>query len=193
MFTLLMLGPPGAGKGTQSKMLAEKYNLMHVSTGELLRSEINRKTETGLIAQYHIDQGNLVPDDILIAMLRELLDTHKGINGFIFDGFPRTIPQAEAFDAMLEERNTAVNLVLALKVSEAELLIRLLKRAEVEGRSDDKPEIIRQRIHNYNNQTKPLLDYYSGHEVLTTLYGIGQIPDIFNLACLEVEEYINLS
>lgn len=193
MFTLLMLGPPGAGKGTQSKMLAEKYNLLHVSTGELLRSEISRKTETGLIAQFHIDQGNLVPDEILIAMLRELLDTHKGINGFIFDGFPRTIPQAEAFDMMLEERNTAVNLVLALKVSEAELVIRLLKRAEEEGRSDDKPEIIRQRIHNYNNQTKPLLDYYSEQEILTTLYGIGQIQDIFNLACLEVEEYINQS
>lgn len=193
MFTLLMLGPPGAGKGTQSKMLAEKYNLLHVSTGELLRSEISRKTETGLIAQFHIDQGNLVPDEILIAMLRELLDTHKGINGFIFDGFPRTIPQAEAFDVMLEERNTAVNLVLALKVSEAELVIRLLKRAEEEGRSDDKPEIIRQRIHNYNNQTKPLLDYYSEQEILTTLYGIGQIQDIFNLACLEVEEYINQS
>ncbi len=193
MFTLLMLGPPGAGKGTQSKMLAEKYNLLHVSTGELLRSEISRKTETGLIAQFHIDQGNLVPDEILIAMLRELLDTHKGINGFIFDGFPRTIPQAEAFDVMLEERNTAVNLVLALKVSEAELVIRLLKRAEEEGRSDDKPEIIRQRIHNYNNQTKPLLDYYSEQETLTTLYGIGQIQDIFNLACLEVEEYINQS
>ncbi len=193
MFTLLMLGPPGAGKGTQSKMLAEKYNLLHISTGELLRDEITRKTEIGIEANIHIAKGHLVPDDILIAMLESLLETHHGVNGFIFDGFPRTIPQAIAFDRMLEERNTAVNLVLALKVSEPELVIRLLKRATEEGRSDDKPDVIRQRIHTYNEQTRPLLSYYTDHDILTTLYGIGQVNDIFNLACLEVESYINLS
>lgn len=183
MLNLILFGPPGAGKGTHSIKLSEKYKLIHISTGDIFRSEICNKTELGTKAKSFMDKGELVPDDIVLGMLFSVMDKNKNAGGFVFDGFPRTIVQAEKFDEMLKARRMPVSLVISLEVSDDELIRRLVKRGLESGRSDDTEEVIRQRLAVYNKQTKPLLDYYMNKKILRTILGIGSIDDIFHDVC----------
>ncbi|MGL5786544.1 MAG: adenylate kinase [Bacteroidales bacterium] len=179
MLNIVIFGAPGSGKGTQSDLIKEKYGLFHISTGDVLRSEIKNGTELGKIAEGYISKGQLVPDQLIIDMLASVLDANKGVKGVIFDGFPRTIAQAVALDEMLKERNTAVSGVVALEVAEDELITRLLKRGEISGRSDDNMETIKSRLDVYNNQTSPLIDHYKASGKYIGIQGMGSIDDIF--------------
>lgn len=183
MLNLILFGPPGAGKGTHSLKLVEKYELAHISTGDIFRSEISNKTPLGTKAKNFMDKGELVPDEIVLDMLFSVMDRFTNAKGFVFDGFPRTIVQAEKFDEMLNARSMPVSLVISLEVSDEELIRRLVKRGLESGRSDDTEEVIRQRLDVYNKQTKPLLDYYTKKKILRTMYGIGSIDDIFQDVC----------
>ena len=168
MFNLIIFGPPGAGKGTQSAMLLEKYNLIHLSTGDVFRSNIKGETELGLLAKSYIDKGELVPDEVTIAMVEDFLKERTDTNGFIFDGFPRTVSQGEALDSILKELGTEINAVLALEVEEDELVTRLLARGKVSGRTDDQSEEkIRNRFGEYSNKTEPLIGILCGQEYPT--------------------------
>ena len=188
MFNLIIFGPPGAGKGTQSAMLLEKYNLIHLSTGDVFRSNIKGETELGLLAKSFIDKGELVPDEVTIAMVEDFLKTTKESNGFIFDGFPRTISQGEALSKILMQLDTNIHAVLALEVEENELVSRLLERGKVSGRTDDQSEDkIRNRFAEYNNKTEPLLEFYAAKNVLHRINGLGEIDDIFNSLCTAVD------
>jgi adenylate kinase len=184
MLNIVLFGPPGAGKGTQSAMLVEKYALNHLSTGDLLRGEIAAGTALGMEAKKLMDQGALVPDEIVIGMIRSKLDQNPGAAGFIFDGFPRTVKQAEALDTLLEEKGTGITCMLALEVSEDELVKRLLNRGKDSGRSDDQDEaIIANRIKEYNMKTAPLADYYAAQNKFKGIHGIGTIEGIFEALC----------
>ncbi|PCH96443.1 MAG: adenylate kinase [Bacteroidetes bacterium] len=184
MFNLILFGPPGAGKGTQSEKLIEKYSLIHLSTGDILRSEVAAQTDLGLKAKELMDRGDLVPDEIVIGMIRSKVESSMDANGFIFDGFPRTIAQAEALDALLSELGTSITTLLALTVDEAELIKRLLNRGKDSGRADDADEtIIRNRIAEYDNKTAPLIGYYQEQDKFTKIEGTGSIDDIFNRLC----------
>ena len=161
MFNLILFGPPGSGKGTQSDKLVEKYGLIHLSTGNLLREEIANKTPLGKEAKKFIDNGQLVPDDVVIAMVGSFFDRHKEVNGFLFDGFPRTVAQAVALDKLLAFKKTDIATVLALEVTEKELVNRLLNRGKTSGRSDDNSEdVIRKRFAVYTNERSRVADYY---------------------------------
>ena len=189
MLNLVLFGPPGAGKGTQAKILAEKYQLIHLSTGDLLRSEISAGTELGLEAKKLMDQGLLVPDEVVIGMISNKLDQNKDTGGFIFDGFPRTVDQAKALDALLTEKNDSIHQMLALEVGDEELIQRLLKRAEIEGRSDDADEsIIRNRIQEYNNKTAPVANYYTEQGKFSAITGTGSIESISSLLFQAIEK-----
>jgi adenylate kinase len=190
MLNFILFGPPGAGKGTHSLKLVDKYNLVHISTGDIFRSETSNKTELGLKAKAYMDKGELVPDEVVIGMLFSVMDKYKDAKGFVFDGFPRTIVQAEKFDEMLESRAMPVTLVISLDVHDEELINRLVKRGLESGRTDDTEEVIRQRLNVYNNQTRPLLDYYSGKKILRTVHGIGSIDQIFESVCKLVEDNV---
>lgn len=188
MLNLVLFGPPGAGKGTQSQKLIEKYGLIHLSTGDLLRSEIAQGTELGLEAKKLMDQGLLVPDAVVIGMISNKLDANKDAKGFIFDGFPRTVAQAEALDTLLESKGSAISGMVALEVGDDELERRLLLRGKDSGRPDDQnPEIIRKRIKEYNDKTTPVAGYYKAQGKFTSINGIGSIEDIFS-AITEVTE-----
>jgi adenylate kinase len=177
---LVLFGPPGAGKGTQSENLINKYGLVHLSTGDLLRSEIARGTELGLQAKAIMDRGDLVSDDIVIGMIESKLDANPNVKGFIFDGFPRTTAQAVALDDLLQKKGTAIHAMLALEVDDEELTKRLLLRGQDSGREDDKNEaIIRNRIAEYNNKTLPLKNYYSEQGKFHSIQGVGTIDQIF--------------
>jgi adenylate kinase len=179
MLNLVLFGPPGAGKGTQSAFLVDHYKLIHLSTGDLLRAEISEGTPLGLEAKSLMDKGELVPDSVVIGMIRNKIAANKSANGFIFDGFPRTIPQAEALDALLVENETGITAMLSLSVPEEELVKRLLLRGKDSGRSDDKDEsIIRNRINEYNKKTAPVADYYNNQGKLRHIHGVGTISDI---------------
>ena len=179
MLNLVLFGPPGAGKGTQANLLINKYNLTHLSTGDILRSEITAGTKLGLEAKSLMDAGNLVPDEVVIGMIASKLDNNSTSNGFIFDGFPRTTAQAKALDDLLERKNTSINIMVSLKVEDSELIKRLLNRGKNSGRSDDQDEnIISNRIHEYNNKTAPLKDYYSTQNKLREIDGIGSVQEI---------------
>src|SRR5687768_9947655 len=157
MFNLILFGPPGSGKGTQSEKLVDKYGLMHLSTGNLLREEIANKTPLGIEAKKFIDNGQLVPDEVVIGMVDSYFDKHKDAKGFLFDGFPRTVAQAQALDKLLALKKTDITLFLALEVSEEELVKRLIKRGKTSGRSDDTDEsVIRKRLAVYNSETTPV-------------------------------------
>ncbi len=179
MLNVVIFGAPGSGKGTQSELIIEKYGLRHISTGEILRTEIEKRSELGVLADEYISKGQLVPDEIIIKMLGDILDDEgKNVKGFIFDGFPRTLAQGEALDKMLREKNTSVVAVLNLAVEEEELIHRLLKRGEISGRSDDNPETIQSRLNVYHNQTEPLKAYYKKQGKLFTIKG-DSVDDVF--------------
>lgn len=181
MLNIVLFGPPGAGKGTQSSTLVNDYQLIHLSTGDILRAEISAGTDLGLEAKKLMDMGKLVPDDVVIGMIRSKLLTSPGAKGFIFDGFPRTIPQAEALDRLLNELGTAISTMLALEVEEEELVRRLINRGKHSGRSDDtNEEIIRNRIKEYNEKTAPLVGYYRAQEKFKGINGQGSIEEISN-------------
>ena len=179
MLNLVLFGPPGAGKGTQANLLIEKYNLVHLSTGDILRGEITAGTALGLEAKSLMDRGDLVPDEVVIGMISSKLDNNPDANGFIFDGFPRTAAQATALDNLLLEKRTAISAMLSLKVEDEELIRRLLERGKNSGRADDKNEdIIANRIQEYNNKTAPLKEFYAAQNKLSEVEGTGSIEDI---------------
>lgn len=179
MLNLVLFGPPGAGKGTQSQLLIEKYKLIHLSTGDLLRNEIAQGSTLGLEAKKIMDNGQLVPDEVVIGMIQNKLDDNKNANGFIFDGFPRTVAQAEALDALLESRNNSISGMIALIVDEEELEKRLLARGKESGRPDDaNREVIRKRIKEYKSKTTPVANYYEAQGKLQSIQGVGSIAEI---------------
>ena len=186
MFNLILFGPPGSGKGTQSEKLIEKYGLIHLSTGNLLREEIANRTDLGLAAESYMNKGQLVPDEVVLGMIACSLDNNVHANGFLFDGFPRTVAQAEGLDAMLEERGTNISLVLALEVSSEELVQRLVNRGKTSGRSDDNEEVIRKRINEYENKTAPVADHYAKLGRVEYVKGEGSIDDIFDALCSHI-------
>lgn len=176
---IVLFGPPGAGKGTQSNFLIERYGLVHLSTGDLLRAEIKAETRLGLQAKELMDAGQLVPDAVVIGMIRNKMEAHLDAKGFIFDGFPRTKAQAEALDEMLAAKSEPITAMLALEVPETELIKRLLGRGATSGRSDDKDEaIIKNRIKEYEQKTAPLKDYYSSQGKFKAIDGVGSLEDI---------------
>lgn len=188
MFNLILFGPPGSGKGTQSEKLIAKYNLKHLSTGDLLRSEIARKTPLGTEAKKFMDKGQLVPDEVVIGMISYALDEHPNARGFLFDGFPRTATQAQALDKLLELKKTSISVMLALDVSEEELVKRLVKRGETSGRSDDNNEqVIRHRIVEYNKKTSPVAEYYRQANKVVMIKGEGTIEEIFAALITEID------
>ena len=181
MLNIVLFGPPGAGKGTQSNLLIDKYDLIHLSTGDILRSEIAEGTKLGLEAKSIMDKGDLISDDIVISMISSKLENNPNTNGFIFDGFPRTAAQATALDSLLKEKGTAISVMISLKVADDELIRRLLERGKDSGRADDKDEsIIANRINEYNNKTAPLKEFYSDQDKLSEIEGVGGVSEIAN-------------
>ena len=188
MLNIVLFGPPGAGKGTQSSSLIQKYGLNHISTGDLFRKHLTEGTDLGKKAKQYMDDGNLVPDKLVIDMVEVHLNTHKEVKGYIFDGFPRTVAQAEALDDLLSKRGTPIKLMVALQVPEYELKRRLLERGKISGRSDDQnEEKIDNRIRVYNDETMPVADYYRKQSKFVAVNGVGEIEDIFNNLCKEID------
>ena len=188
MFNLILFGPPGSGKGTQSERLIARYGLKHLSTGDLLRSEIASQTKLGLEAKSLMDRGELVPDEVVIGMISSSLDAHPEARGFLFDGFPRTKAQSEALDTLLLQRGESINVVLALEVTEEELVKRLLNRGLTSGRSDDvNEEIIKARIAEYHKKTSAVADHYRQFDKVVAVKGEGTVDEIFEALCSEIE------
>lgn len=180
MLNIVLFGPPGAGKGTQSEKIIESYNLVHLSTGDIFRANIKGETELGKLAKSYIDKGQLVPDEVTIQMLESEVNKHENPSGFIFDGFPRTTSQAMALDAFLTKKGTSITAMLALEVAEEELKRRLAERAKSSGRADDAdPKVIQNRIDVYNAETAPVADFYASQDKYTGIPGVGAIDDIF--------------
>lgn len=179
MFNIVIFGAPGSGKGTQSKKIIERYGFDYISTGDMLRRAISEGRELGKTAKDYINRGQLVPDDVIVGMIADFLDGKKGSKGVIFDGFPRTLKQAEALKTMLNERGTDIHILLDLQVEDEELVERLLERGKISGRSDDNPETIKARLDVYHTQTAPLATYYIGEGKHVPIKGIGQIEEIF--------------
>lgn len=189
MFNLILFGPPGSGKGTQSEKLITRYGLKHLSTGDLLRSEIASQTSLGLAAKSYMDKGQLVPDEVVIGMISSALKSNPRANGFLFDGFPRTKAQSEALDALLSTYGTGIAVVLALNVSEEELVKRLLNRGLTSGRSDDsKEDVIRARIIEYHDKTSVVADHYAQFGKVVMIKGEGSVDEIFSLLCAEINK-----
>lgn len=188
MLNLVLFGAPGSGKGTQSAKLIEEYGLHHISTGEVLRDHIKRGTDLGKVAQEYISQGQLIPDDLMICILDDVLEKEaKGKAGVIFDGFPRTIPQAEALKGLLQKRGTDLHAVVGLEVPEDELVERMLNRGKETGRADDNLETIKKRLDVYHNQTSPLRDYYHKEGKYIKINGSGIVDEIFTAIAKELE------
>lgn len=184
MLNLVLFGPPGAGKGTQSDLIVEKYNLVHISTGDLLRAEMKAETELGKQAKAKIEKGELVSDDIVIGMMANKIAENAKGNGFIFDGFPRTTAQAVALDELMAKHSIAVSCMVSLEVDTPELLKRLLERGKISGRADDQNEdVIMNRIKVYNSETSPVKDFYSKQGKLKEVKGVGSLQDIFAAIC----------
>jgi adenylate kinase len=189
MFNLILFGPPGSGKGTQSERLISKYGLKHLSTGDLLRSEIAGQTPLGLAAKSFMDRGQLVPDEVVIEMISSALDNNPQAHGFLFDGFPRTTAQAEALDKLLNQKGTSIVVVLALQVSEKELIKRLLNRGLTSGRPDDvNEEIIRNRITEYEKKTAAVADHYKKYDKVVYVEGEGDVDEIFMSLSREIDQ-----
>lgn len=181
MFNLILFGPPGSGKGTQSQNIIDNYQLIHISTGDLLREEVAQQSPLGIEAKRYMDGGQLVPDSVVIGMIESKLKTHTNARGFIFDGFPRTTAQAEALDSLLHKNNTSIKVLIALEVPEEELKHRLLERGKISGRSDDNEEVIQKRIIEYKLKTEPVAAYYQAKGLLRRIKGDGTIEATFQL------------
>jgi len=189
MFNIILFGPPGSGKGTQSEKLIAAYGLKHLSTGDLLRSEIARQTPLGLEAKSIMDRGQLVPDAVVVGMISSALEANPQAKGFLFDGFPRTVAQSEALDKLLNLKNTTIGVVLALQVTEEELVSRLLNRGLTSGRSDDTNEsVIRARIKEYQDKTTVVAEYYSKFDKVVNVKGEGTVDEIFSALCSEIDK-----
>lgn len=187
MFNIILFGPPGSGKGTQSERLIVQYGLKHLSTGDLLRSEISNNTPLGAEAKKLIDKGQLVPDEVVIGMISTALDNNPEAKGFLFDGFPRTKAQAESLDKLLALKNASINVFLALQVEDVELIKRIMQRGLTSGRSDDtNEEIIKARIREYNAKTSSVADYYKQFDKVETIKGEGSIDQIFTSLCEKI-------
>lgn len=182
---LVFIGPPGAGKGTQAEKIVSRYMIAHLSTGDMLRAARDARTPLGIKAEEYMSRGELVPDDLIIDLIKERLQAPDCARGYLLDGFPRTIAQAEALDVMLAEKNTPLDVVLELQVPEEELFRRLAGR----GRTDDKPEVIRQRLVAYRNQTAPLLDYYAQRGLLRSVSGLGTVDEVFERIRQVLDEF----
>lgn len=179
MLNIVIFGAPGSGKGTQSERIVERFGINHISTGDVLRTEIRQGTELGRTAKGYIDQGQLIPDELMIDILSHVLDSFQDSKGVIFDGFPRTIAQAEALKKMLADRGQEVSVMLDLEVPEEELLVRLIKRGEESGRADDNEETIRKRLVVYHSQTAPLIDWFKKENKYRHINGTGTMERIF--------------
>jgi adenylate kinase len=180
MLNVILFGAPGSGKGTQSLRVAKEFDLVHISTGDVLRKELAEGSDLGRLAKDYMAKGGLVPDGVIVDMLAKVLDSRKGSNGVIFDGFPRTLPQAESLEKILSERNTAVSVLIDLQVEDAELVTRLLERGKLSGRADDNLETIQSRLSVYHAQTAPLTDYYKDAAKYVAVHGTGSIDEIFS-------------
>lgn len=187
MKNIVIFGAPGSGKGTQSDKIVAKYGFKHISTGDVLRGEIKNGTELGNTAKSYIDNGQLIPDSLMIDILASVYDSFGAVEGVIFDGFPRTIPQAEALKAMLAERGTEVSVMLDLEVPEDELMDRLIKRGQISGRADDNEETIKKRLTVYHNQTSPLIDWYKNDGKYRHIKGTGDLETIFADICAAID------
>ncbi|HNS47775.1 MAG TPA: adenylate kinase [Bacteroidales bacterium] len=191
MIHLILFGPPGSGKGTQAEKLIKKYNLFHISTGDLFRAETSRKTPLGLKALEYMSQGMLVPDEITIGMLKNKLSELNHVSGIIYDGFPRTIAQAEALDKLLAGEEEEIRVLVALEVPDDEIVSRILKRGATSGRSDDNDEsIIRKRMEEYRQKTSEVFNYYDRFGKSRTINGLGTIDEIFDRICAELDQHI---
>ena len=188
MLNIVIFGAPGSGKGTQSERIVEKYGINHISTGDVLRAEIKNGTELGKTAKGYIDQGQLIPDELMIDILASVFHSFKDSKGVIFDGFPRTIAQAEALKKMLAERGQDVSVMLDLEVPEDELMVRLIKRGKDSGRADDNEETIKKRLHVYHSQTSPLIDWYKNEKKYQHINGLGTMDGIFADICEAVDK-----
>lgn len=187
MLNIVIFGAPGSGKGTQSERIVEKYGINHISTGDVLRAEIKNGTELGKTAKGYIDQGQLIPDALMIDILASVFDSFEDSKGVIFDGFPRTIAQADALKAMLAERNQGVSVMLDLDVPEDELMTRLIKRGQDSGRADDNEETIKKRLLVYHSQTSPLIDWYKKEGQYAHIQGLGTMDGIFADICSAID------
>ena len=188
MLNIVIFGAPGSGKGTQSERIVEKYGINHISTGDVLRAEIKNGTELGKTAKGYIDQGQLIPDELMIDILASVFDSFKDSKGVIFDGFPRTIAQAEALKKMLAERGQDVSVMVDLEVTEDELMVRLIKRGKDSGRADDNEETIKKRLHVYHSQTAPLIDWYKNEKKYQHINGLGTMEGIFAEICEAIDK-----
>ena len=189
-FNIILFGPPGSGKGTQSEKLVFQYQLKHLSTGDLLRSEIAAQTALGMAAKGFMNEGKLVPDEVVIGMIDSCIDANSEVKGFLFDGFPRTVAQAKALDELLAKKSSSISTVLFLQVNEDELIKRLVKRGETSGRADDAdPVVQRKRQDVYKNETLPVSDYYKQFNKVVNILGEGSIDDIFQSLCTEINKF----
>ena len=188
MLNIVIFGAPGSGEGTQSERIVEKYGINHISTGDVLRAEIKNGTELGKTAKGYIDQGQLIPDELMIDILASVFDSFKDSKGVIFDGFPRTIAQAEALKKMLAERGQDVSVMVDLEVPEDELMVRLIKRGKDSGRADDNEETIKKRLHVYHSQTAPLIDWYKNEKKYQHINGLGTMEGIFAEICEAIDK-----
>ena len=190
MFNIIIFGAPGSGKGTQSDLIVKKYGLHHISTGDVLRKEIENQTDLGMTADEYISKGQLVPDELIIKMLAEMLDKVQSEKGYIFDGFPRTLQQGKALDKLLKEKDTSILVAFNLEVEENVLVERILKRGELTGRKDDNFETVQARLKVYHNQTEPLKDFYKKQGKNINIKGIGSVEDIFEKICESLDRII---
>lgn len=190
MLNIILFGPPGAGKGTQSEKIIKKYNLKHIATGDIFRKHLSEGTPLGKLAQGYMDEGNLVPDEVVIGMVDETIKENEGVNGFIFDGFPRTVTQAVALDSLLEEKGTPIVGMIALDVPEDELVARIKNRGKTSGRADDQDEAkIQNRIKVYKEETLPVANYYDKKHKYAQIIGVGGIDEIFDQICEKIEGF----
>ena len=187
MLNIALFGPPGAGKGTQAKKIVEKYNLAHLSTGEMIRKEIAEGSDFGKMAAGIINKGELLSDEFVVALIENSIEHHKNVDGFLFDGFPRTVRQAEILDEMLAKTGHPLSALVSIDVPHDELMRRMLERAKIEGRADDNEETIKKRLVVYNTQTSPLKEFYKGEGKYQHINGLGSMDGIFEEICKAVD------